>query len=379
MLEGAGRGHRQQLRRPGAVLRAEHLVELGGRPDVEASLDALGVGVERGREPTVGGAQLGEQEVGRLPGDPLPERVAGLPPPADVDAEQLRVVVEHLLEVRHHPARVDRVAREAAGELVVETPAGHRPERVVGHLLRLLPRGRARDPGGVPQQQLEHHRRRELRCPAEAAVLHVEVAGQCGHSAVERLGIDRLLAGRDGLRPQVLGDVGRDPADLVTALAPGGDESLEHLAEGGLPVPGLVGVVGAGEERLPVRRQHDRHRPAAVAGHRGRGGHVDGVDVGPFLAVDLDADEVLVQVRRGRLVLERLVRHHVAPVAGGVPDREQHRPVQPAGLGERLRSPLPPVDGVVLVLQQVGRRCVREPVGHGGSSCHWTGRSSAGR
>ena len=65
--------------------------------------------------------------------------------------------------------------------------------------------------------------------------------------------------------------------------------------------------------------------------------HVDRVEVGPLLAIDLDADEALVHQRGGRLVLERLVLHHVAPVAGGVADREQDRHVL-----ARARARAPP-------------------------------------
>ena len=56
--------------------------------------------------------------------------------------------------------------------------------------------------------------------------------------------------------------------------------------------------VGAAVERLEVGREEDRHRPAAVPGHRLDGGHVDLVEVGPLLAVDLDVDEVLVHQPR---------------------------------------------------------------------------------
>ena len=42
-----------------------------------------------------------------------------------VIAQQLGVVVEHLFEVRHHPALVDAIAVEAAGELVVDAAARH--------------------------------------------------------------------------------------------------------------------------------------------------------------------------------------------------------------------------------------------------------------
>jgi hypothetical protein len=53
-----------------------------------------------------------------------------------------------------------------------------------------------------------------------------------------------------------------------------------------------------------------------VAGHRDARLHVDRVEVGALLAVELDADEVLVHELRDPLVLERLALHHVAPVAG---------------------------------------------------------------
>ena len=71
-------------------------------------------------------------------------------------------------------------------------------------------------------------------------------------------------------------------------------------------------------------------------------------------------------VHRGRhlVVLEALVGHDVAPVAGRVADRQQHRHVAPAGLGERLRPPRVPVDRVVAVLAEVRRRLAGEAV-HG--------------
>ena len=71
------------------------------------------------------------------------------------------------------------------------------------------------------------------------------------------------------------------------------------------------------------------------------------------LAVDFDVDEQLVHHRRGRLVLEALVGHDVAPMAGGVSDRQQDRPIAALGLGERFGPPRPPVHRIVLVLQQI--------------------------
>ena len=93
----------RHVRRP----RPEHLDELGGCPRVGEALVRVavddGVGVERGREPALVGAQVAQQEVGGLLGHPPCERVAGRAPQVGVDAQQQGVVVEHLLEVRHDP------------------------------------------------------------------------------------------------------------------------------------------------------------------------------------------------------------------------------------------------------------------------------------
>ena len=62
----------------------------------------------------------------------------------------------------------------------------------------------------------------------------------------------------------------------------------QHLAERRQPVLRHRREVRAGEERLAVRRQERRHRPAAAAGHRLRRVHVDRVQVRPLLAVHLD-------------------------------------------------------------------------------------------
>ena len=57
--------------------------------------------------------------------------------------------------------------------------------------------------------------------------------------------------------------------------------------------------------------------------------------------------------RRGGVVLETLVRHDVAPVAGRIADREQDRLVGALGFRQRLRAPGPPVDRIVLMLKEI--------------------------
>jgi len=62
--------------------------------------------------------------------------------------------------------------------------------------------------------------------------------------------------------------------------------------------------VGAGVEGDLLGGDEGVERPAALSGHRLDGVHVDGVDVGALLAVDLDAHEVLVHQGRDLGILE---------------------------------------------------------------------------
>ena len=62
---------------------------------------------------------------------------------------------------------------------------------------------------------------------------------------------------------------------------------------------GLGREVGAAVEGNLLGREEHVQRPAAVAGHRLDGLHVERVDVWALLAVDLDADEALVHQRGG--------------------------------------------------------------------------------
>ncbi len=359
-FERAVRGHAEDLRRVTGVLGSQGLAQFARGPGVEEPFLAVAVGVQRGGQPALAGAQFADHPGARLPGHPGRHRAGRAPPPVRVGPRQQGIVVEHLLEVRHHPGFIHAVAGEPAAELVVHAAPGHRRHGAGGHVQRPLATGRA-GPFGVPEQELAHHRRRELGCPAEPAVRGVVVARQGQH----RLVADVRQAGRLRLArpwPGLVAQRGRDPArlagDPVPVLVPGlGDGEHEVLELG-------AREVGAAVERLTFRGHEHGHRPAALAGHGLGRRHVDRVHVGPFLPVHLDGHEVLVQQRRGLRILERLVRHHVAPVAGRVADRQHHRHVPLAGRGERAGRPRPPVHRVVRVLQEIGTRRVLQPVCH---------------
>ena len=102
-----------------------------------------------------------------------------------------------------------------------------------------------------------------------------------------------------------------------------------------------------------LRRQEHRQRPAAMAFEALQRAHIERIDIRPLLPVDLDVDEQIVHDLRGRLVLEALMRHDVAPVAGRIADGEQHRFACLLRILERLCPPGPPVDRVILVLKQI--------------------------
>jgi hypothetical protein len=107
-------------------------------PDEEPALDALGVGVLGGEEAAVGVAQLAQQVVRGAGGDLPVAGAAGELPGVQVDGHQLRVVVQHLLEVGHQPAPVGGVAVEAAAELVEDAAGGHPVQRERGHVERAV-------------------------------------------------------------------------------------------------------------------------------------------------------------------------------------------------------------------------------------------------
>jgi hypothetical protein len=121
----------------------ERAQQLGRRPLLlgpreRETLDALGVRILSRGEAARGQAQLAKQVVERLLGDASVALVAGHDPRVQVRRREQRVVVEHLLEVRHEPLGIDRVAVEAAADEVVHAARRHPVERRDHHRERLL-------------------------------------------------------------------------------------------------------------------------------------------------------------------------------------------------------------------------------------------------
>ena len=71
--------------------------------------------------------------------------------------------------MRDEPARIDRVARESAADLIVDSAARHFAEGIHGDLERLAGAG----PLPVAKEEIEHHRRRKFGSRAESSVPRV--------------------------------------------------------------------------------------------------------------------------------------------------------------------------------------------------------------
>lgn len=137
---------------------------------------------------------------------------------------------------------------------------------------------------------------------------------------------DAPLRPRRGPRAQELERIHRGPGDVRTFVRVGVGDGSKRVDEGGRARYGVPGEVGAAEYRRAVRREPDGERPAAAPDGRRDVVLVDGVDIGPKLAVDLDRDVPVVQ----------------------------DRPVEFPGERESLLPPGEPVHRVFGVLAQVG-------------------------
>ena len=332
-------------------------------PDVEFSFLALAVGILRRGEGGAAGHAL-RGHVARHPRHRFGsargvERRGTMRVRQRQQVEQLCIVVHHLLEMRHQPDRIGRIPRIAAAEMVVDAALRHPFQHQVQRILA----GRIAGAERILPEEPEDRRIGKFRRSLQPAMLSV-VQAQIGlrHRVEMRRG--RQVAGlRLGLRLQIAPQRAGVLGHHLVALAIRRGDALQHLAERWAAPAGLRREIRAAPERRAVRCEEHRQRPAALLAQRVQRGHVEVVDVGTFLAIHLDVDEQRVHQRGGLRVLEGFVRHDVAPVAGGVADRQHDRLVGLGRLAERGRAPGPPVHRVVGVLEQVGRGLVAEQVG----------------
>ena len=117
----SGRARRARAARRARPRPGAHVNVSPSTPSVSASCAEA--------NPPPSSAELAQQVLDGLLDHVAVALVAGDGPAVEVRRNEQRVVVEHLLEVRHEPALVDRVAVEAAADEVVHAAERHPVER----------------------------------------------------------------------------------------------------------------------------------------------------------------------------------------------------------------------------------------------------------
>ncbi len=168
------------------ILLTEDLANLPKGPDVELAFLPFAVGIERGCESAAFADHLTQQ-----PGDGFvdalgEQRFMRFAPDFGEEVEQQRVIVEHLFEVRHEPALVDGVAREAAADVIIDAALADVAQRVDDGCLRRVV---AVADGAAPEQP-EETPLRKLRCAVEAAVRDVDRAHHARREIAQQVVVD---------------------------------------------------------------------------------------------------------------------------------------------------------------------------------------------
>jgi hypothetical protein len=88
------------------------------------------------------------------------------------------------------------------------------------------------------------------------------------------------------------------------------------------------------------------------------------IDLGSFFAVDLDANEVPVHEVSNPGFIKTLPGHDMAPVARGVTYGNKYGDVATACLGKSLRTPRPPINGLVGMLAKIMTALASKTIGH---------------
>ena len=345
---------REEFAIPGAEFFDHGVV----RPDVELALLAFGIRIERSGERALTCRHFAREPVYGLPRAlPIERRVEARVGDGK-QLEKLRVVVEHFLEMRDEPALVDRIARETAAEMVVDAALADVMKRNIdGAEIAGLAGAQA----GAPQK-FEQCRLRKFRRAARAAIDRIDDAAELLCGVVEFGGADRHPARLARRAFEPLHQRRAVLLDLLRLFAEQPRDLAQHIDKSGPAVTRRWRKIRAAPDRLAAGRQKHGQRPAALLAEMMQRRHVDLVDVRPLFAIDLDVDEQLIHDARGGVILEALVRHHMAPMASRIADRQKDWLSRALGFRKRFRAPRPPFHRIVLVLQEVRARFAREPV-----------------
>ena len=128
----------------------------------------------------------------------------------------------------------------------------------------------------------------------------------------------------------------------------------------------VFGEIGAAVEDLALVGEEGGEGPAALSRDGADSALVAAVNLGPFVPVDLNGDEAVVDNGGNFGVFVTLAVHDVAPMAPYCSDVEEYGLVLSGGELKGLVAPRVPVDGLVGGAFEIGAGFVGEAVGASG-------------
>ena len=152
-----------------ARLFTKHGTQFIQRPHVETAFFAFAVGIDACEHAAFRAGHIAQQPVERVAGDTFDFIAACRLHQKHTKPREERIVVQHLLEMRHDPFAISRIAGKATTDLIADSAACHRQKTLRhGSENSLVAVSRA-----VTEQKVERHCLRKLRCAAESVVIAV--------------------------------------------------------------------------------------------------------------------------------------------------------------------------------------------------------------
>jgi hypothetical protein len=175
------------------------------------------------------------------------------------NADELRLVIEHLLKMRNTPCSVNGVAVKSAAKMVIDSSFRHLPQGCRGHdgavLAPLVP-------GHAEQERKDGGSGKFRRTPepARIAVKRASEDLECGGEH-GRTGHRRRPGGGDALAKMPDEPAG-SRQNMFTVAQPRFVDPGEQIGKADPAVPFCRGKIGSAVKRLQVRRQEHGHGPS---------------------------------------------------------------------------------------------------------------------
>jgi hypothetical protein len=166
-----------------STLSSEEIANLLRGPHVELSFPSYLSGILRRVKSPLRGPHLGEKILKGPSGHRSIPLIPCLKKPLHINRNEQRVVIEHLLEMRNQPLRIDRIAVETSPQLVKDPSTRH---RIKGGHNSLIKRRTRVDPR-VAHQKQELLGWGKLRSSTEASILSVETIDELLRCAVKQI------------------------------------------------------------------------------------------------------------------------------------------------------------------------------------------------